>query len=471
MSADESVHEALSAELERPAPDNTFTIVEFDKDGISIWTVVRDDYGTPRASRSRLPALSAGDLGDFYDREMKPLLGRRLAVIARCAPDYPAELVGLVSERHHAPVRDCGPVEPLLRHAIENSPLSVPYDLVVLRQEQGGRDPAGRLRLHSVPLFPLRASSGYHAEVTVRCAPTDEYGTVLAVVTRIADPRGRASDRRFGLIEVRSGAMAPGVHTLTAWLARPGHTMFDVAGEPLQLTRETRSWQQILAAIPDRPPSAQPIHLICAVEVSGGAKALKDRVSRLVNVITASDDGSRPLTVSVIAYGPHSVERSVREEPVAVLSWARSADRAIAALRGLDGGSRPQREYQRAAQVECALRSIADNLTVSDGRAVLVTAGSRPPHPPRVDRHTEILPCPHGVSWRTELDRLHKQARDLALGALCDKDAAGEIWRELGYDAIAHVETVDTAEFAERIGLRDPAMAVPFPLFVEQRGL
>ena len=266
--------------------------------------------------------------------------------------------------------------------------------------------PAGRLSLHSVPLFPLRASSGYHAEVTVRCAPTDENGTVFAVVTRIPVPNGSAADRRFGLIEIRSGAMAPGVHKLTAWLVRPGHTRFELAGEPVKLTRETRPWQQILRAIPDQLPSPHPVHLICAVEVSGETKHLKDRLNRLIKVITTADTGSRPLRVSVVAYGPHSVERTVREEPVAVLAWAKTADRAIGTLRGLEGRSPQEREYLRAAQLECALRAIADNLTASDGQArtghgrvpATAPAAGRPAHgdtsvPPRGELAVGVGPA------------------------------------------------------------------------------
>jgi hypothetical protein len=418
-----------------------------------------------------LPEPPAEGLEAFYAREIRPLLGSRLALIACSTTDYPADLVTLLRERHNAPAYECrSPMEALLRAAIGGSPLTVPYELVVLKRGPADQPAAGRLGLHSVPLFPLGASSGYHAEVTVRCAPTDEHGTVFAVVTRIGVPNGRAADRRFGLIEIRSGAMAPGVHKLTAWLVRPGHTRFELAGEPVKLTRETRPWQQILGAVPDQLPSAIPVHLMCAVEVSGESKHLRDRVNRLIKVITTADTGGRPLLVSVVAYGPHAVERTVKEEPVAVLAWAKPADRAVGALRGLEGRRPQEREYPRAAQLECALRTIADKVTASDGRPVLVTAGSRPPHPPRVDRTTEILPCPDGVSWHAELDRLFKKAKGLTLGALCDKDARGEIWRDLGYDAIAQLEAVDSAHFAERLGLREPAQAVPFPLFVEQRG-
>jgi hypothetical protein len=54
-----------------------------------------------------------------------------------------------------------------------------------------------------------------------------------------------------------------------------------------------------------------------------------------------------------------------------------------------------------AAQLECALAELAQHPDASAGRPVLVTAGSRPPHPPRADVGTQIMPCPERRDWRT----------------------------------------------------------------------
>jgi hypothetical protein len=465
MSGDESVHAALSAELATLANSAAFTIIEFGADGGWAWTVSRDENGTPGARRSPLPAVGAQDVDGFYHAEVERLISARLALIACTAADHPVALAGMLSARHSAPVYECqSAISPLLREAIRLSPLTVPYELVVLKQTAPGQPDAGRLSLRSILLFPKGAESGFPASVDVRCAPTDERGTVFAVVTRVPVPGGPPSARRFGRIEIQSGAVPPGPRKLTARLVRPGHVQFELDGIAIQLKPESRPWLEIVRDLPDRLASPYPIHLICVIEVSGGSTRLGHRIEQLENLIGETDNGARPLRVSVLAYGPHSVERRVAEEPVVTLAWATTGEQAVRALRGLKEYQPHEQEYPRAAQLECALREIAANLDLRYGRPVLVTAGARPPHPPRVDRHTEIIPCRHRVSWREELDRLLTVPGGLRFGALCDSDAVGEIWRALGRDAIEEVEVVDALAFTTRLGLREPVQAVPFPL-------
>jgi hypothetical protein len=258
---------------------------------------------------------------------------------------------------------------------------------------------------------------------------------------------------------------------------RPGHTQFELAGTPLQLSKEKRSWQQISGTIPERLAVPDPVHLICAIEISGGAERLIQRVRRLEEIISAADTGGRPLKTSVVAYGPHAVEPTATEEPATTLAWAKTPDQAIRELRGLLSRSPQEHEYPRAAQLECALHEIAAKLTPGDKRTelvtvrrtALVTAGSRPPHPPAVDLRTEIIPCRLRLNWRSELHELTRRAAGLRFGALCDTDAIGEIWRHLGQDAIGEVKAVEAAAFVERLGLREPSHAIPFPL-IRQRG-
>jgi hypothetical protein len=470
MSGDESVHEALSAELKHLAYGTSFTVVEFGADGGSVWKVARDDIGTPTAERSAFPELTDDDLDAFYAREVRHLLGDRLALIACTSTDDPTDLRTFLCERHSAVAFTCKtPLKALLRQVIKDSPLTVPYELVVFRQAPAGESDAGQLKLHSHPLFPRGASSGYPKEIQVRFAPTDEHGTVFAVVTRIPVADGSVSDRPFRRIEIQSGTVPPGVHRLTAWLVAPGHTQFELAGVTLGLKPETRPWRQITSLVPDRLASPDPVHLICAIEVSVDAQRDRHRISRLEEVITAADTGGRPLNVSVVAYGAHSVEPTIKEEPVAVLAWSATTDRAIRALRGLRGRGPRQHEYPRAAQLECVLHEIADKLGAAEGRTALVTIGARPPHPPAVDLRTEIIPCRRRLNWRSELDQLRKKASRLTFGALCDKGARGEIWRYLGRDAFEEVEALDATAFVERLGLREPMQAIPFPL-IDQKG-
>ena len=470
MGGDESVHEALSTELKQLAYGTSFTVVEFGADGGSVWTVARDDIGTPTAEQFAFPDPPGDGLDAFYARELRHLLRNRLALVACTTTGYPADVCTFLCDRHNVAAIECETqLKFLLRQVIKDSPLTVPYELVVFRQAPAGEPDAGRLKLHSHLLFPQGASSGYPKEIQVRFAPTDEHGTVFAVVTRIPVADGSASDRPFRRIEVQSATVPPGVHRLTAWLVAPGHTQFELAGVSIGLKPETRPWRQITRVFPDHLASPDPVHLICAIEVSGGADRVNARISRLEEVITAADTGGRPLNVSVVSYGPHSVEPTLKEEPTATLAWSTTTNRAILALRGLRGRSPREHEYPRAAQLECALHLIADKLTARQGRTALVTIGSRPPHPPAVDLRTEIIPCGRRVNWRSELVQLQRKASGLTFGALCDTGAVGDIWRYLGRDAIEEVEAVDAIAFVEQLGLREPVQAVPFPL-IEQRG-
>ena len=51
-----------------------------------------------------------------------------------------------------------------------------------------GESDAGQLKLHSHPLFPSGASSGYPKEIQVRFAPTDEHDLILAGFLVFLDP-------------------------------------------------------------------------------------------------------------------------------------------------------------------------------------------------------------------------------------------------------------------------------------------
>ena len=98
-----------------------------------------------------------------------------------------------------------------------------------------------------------------------------------------------------------------------------------------------------------------------------------------------------------------------------------------------------------------------------DGRPVVVTAGGRPPHPPRVDIYSEIIPCPRRVDWSAIIARLQKIPA-ISFGALCDPDAVGDIWRDLGRNAMGTVDRVDLPGFARQLGLAGRTQALPFPL-------
>ena len=143
-----------------------------------------------------------------------------------------------------------------------------------------------------------------------------------------------------------------------------------------------------------------------------------------------------------------------------MLTWAQSGAEALEQLWRLEGHPADV-GYPRAAQIECVLTEIAERLTGQEGRPVLVTVGSRPPFPPRVDPLTEIIPCPNRNDWRRALYLLMDHP-GIAFGAISDRDPDGGVWTSLGTDAFAPVSAFDTRRFAAKLGLL--SVNIPFPL-------
>jgi hypothetical protein len=454
IGAEDEVHDALSDELARLAGNARFTVAEFGTIGATIWRVYRDENGTPRAEQPRMRASALKDPDAFY-REIDP------AFIVRTSASLPDDLLGLLPGARGVPVYECRtPLEDQVREAIRDSPLVLGYELAVLKQVPEGRPDAGRLVLTGHQLFPPGVTQGHRAVVRVRCEPTDSDGTVFAVVTRERRPDLPPNAQALRPVHIQSALVPADTYEVTAVLTRPGRVLLQ--GLPAPLGKFAGNWDDLRNQVPDRLAVPEPVHLVCLVEVSGGDDRLELRIDRLSQLIDEADKGAGQLSVSVLAYGPHSVAWSVDEQPVSVPAWAAPSPRAEPALRGLTGRKADEREYRRAAQLECALDTVARHLADRDGRPVIVVAGGRPPHPHAMDTRTTIIPCPDRVNWKWQLDRIG--ALGATFGALRDHDARGDVWRALGRDAMATVDDpVDMQDFAMRLGLREVAQTVPFP--------
>ena len=159
-----------------------------------------------------------------------------------------------------------GPVSPLLRDAITKAPLTHRYELVVLR-----RSATGRPLLDGYELFAASTLCPRRAPFSIRCGPGDGEGTVFAVVATVGA-------RNFRLVSAQTADVDPGVYQLTAELVRPGVVRFHDL--PVTLRPEHRSWQSLVAQIPQRLAETRPTHLICAIEINGTAEQIGDRVDR-----------------------------------------------------------------------------------------------------------------------------------------------------------------------------------------------
>jgi hypothetical protein len=454
MGAEDEVRDALSDELARLTGNTTFTVVEFGSAGATIWRLYRDENGTPRAEQPRVRQSVLKDSDAFY-REVNPVF------IMRTAAVLPDNLFELLTAARGVPVYECrASLEAQVRKAITDSPLVLGYELAVLKEVPAGRPDAGRLILAGHPLFPPGVTQGYRTSVRVRCEPADGNGTVFAVVTRERRPDIPPSEQVLRPVHIHSAVVPADTYDVTAVLARPGRVLLE--GLPAPLTKSCDSWDSLKRQVPERLAATEAVHLVCLIETCGGDDQVELRVDRLSQLIDEAAQRVSRLNVSVVAYGPHSVAWRVDERPVAVRAWAASGARAVQELRGLLGRGDDDREYLRAAQLECALETVARHLSAPDGRPVIVTAGRRPPHPPAMDTRSTIIPCPDRVNWKWQVDKI--ASLGASFGALRDQDARGEIWRMLGGDAMATVDDpVDMPDFAARLGLRTATQTVLFP--------
>jgi hypothetical protein len=427
-------------------------LVEFGADGVIAWEVQRDACGTPRARHwPAIPADTGDDAQALFQEHLRPLIGDRplLLLVLSSADATANEILDVLADNHpEAIVCHCtSPLADIMREVISETPLTHWYELIGLR-----RMDSGRLVFDSFPLFPREAVHGYRQPLRIQCEPSED-GTVFAVVAQL---RGK-----YRLVSVQSAMLAPGVYEPTAVLVRPGRVVFE--GLPVKSRAEHSSWPALVTAVPPTLDRTPPAHLICAIELTGTAEQLDQRIERIDKLVEHASLAGGELSVSLVSYGAHSFHRKVPDESVTVLARAGRARAAQAALARVRERRPPDGEYPKAAQLECALAEIYRLIDRRDGRPVLVTAGSRPAFPPRADLLTQILPCPHRTDWHSELKRLTR-IPDITFGAICDASATGPIWTELGREARESPDIIDVRPFAERLQLTRPTMYVPFPL-------
>jgi hypothetical protein len=467
---DNEAQEALSEELGRLTGDATFTVAEFAVDTATIVEVSRDEHGTPvavrwtyayqdgvlRADQPDRWSAAMGDPDRFY-RHVAPRL------IVRTPRQLPRGLRDLLQGPHEVPVYECrAPLGELLRAVMRESPLVLGYELAVLKRGPAGRTGVAELRLSGQSLFSPGETQGGRVTVRVNVEPTDAEGTAFAVVTREPRPDLPRHARRLRPLQVQAAVLQPDTYVLTAVLTRPGQVRFQ--GLPVPLGDSGRSWEDLERLVPGQLPGSTAVHLVCLIEACGGDYRLQQRIDRLEELITEAQAAPGPLRVSVVGYGVHGVAWRVEDQPPEVRAWEASGGEAISALRGLIGRRVDEREYLRAAQLECAIKLIRERLAPAAGRPVVVTAGGRPAHPPELDPGTQLIPCPEWVNWTWELGQL-QSLPGITFGALRDPRCRGRIWERLGRHARATVDdAVDMEGFAADLGLRAAALTVPFPV-------
>lgn len=361
------------------------------------------------------------------------------------------------------------PSEPPTNSAVDPPPhrgdrpaagaLTEEYGLVAL-----SRSRSGSLHFDRVPLFGPGARTGNTVSFTVRCLPSDDSGTAFA--TFAESPA--APDARPRLLVMQSGKIPPGTYELTAELLHPYPGHVRLRGLPVTLRDDPRSWDEIMAAVPPRlPAGAGPAHLIAAVEISSEPAMVLKRIMRVGALFEhVAESSADPTSYSVITYGPHHINNNrdtYPEIPVRMLAWAVSVEPALHTLAGLAHHGALPNGYPHAAQLECMLAELANRLTGREGRPVLVTAGWRPPHPPRIDPGTRYIPCPEhndGLAIRSWLKGRHP---GMGFGAIRDPGPKDDLWEQLG--SYLTNDTFYAPDFAARFRLTgQPVQLLPLPL-------
>jgi hypothetical protein len=470
---DQDVRATLSSELGRVTRPATFTVAEFSVGAATIFQVSRDGHGTPNARKWEYHyengVLADGHESDPWSEAMTDpdLFYRQVApkLIVRRPDRLPDGLYRLISGPVAVPVHSCRTrLGDLLRGVLKDSPLVLGYELAGLKHVRASRTRPEGLVFTGHPLFSPGQARGARYRVPVMVEPTGDEGTVFAVVTREPRPNLPRRDWPLRPMQVQVARVPPGRYELTAELVRPGKVRLEGLPAQSPLGHCDRSWDELRRLVPRQlmgPPA--PVHLICLVEVCGSDEVLQQRIDRLEDLINEARAGGLPLHVSVVAYGAHGVAWSVDDLPPDIRVRAVPPDQAIKALRGLVGRQPDDREYPRAAQLECAVRLVRE-LLPRGGRPVIVTAGGRPAHPPRLDTSRQIIPCPNWVDGAAELDSLLGIPR-ISFGALRDPKCRGMIWGLLGRHAGATIDdAVDMEGFTANLGLRAVMQTVPFPV-------
>ena len=193
----------------------------------------------------------------------------------------------------------------------------------------------------------------------------------------------------------------PGTYELTAELVRPGKVRF--TGLPVPLRDDPRDWGEIVRSVPDRLERPQPAHLIIAIESSGAAPIVRERIGRaeqLVRCVYGHPDNQARF--SLLCYGPHAVHRSDPDVAVTCLAWGEGAGSTLDILRGLAEREPAPMGYPSAAQIECMLAEVIARLGTPGGgedRPVLVTIGARTAFPRLVNPQGSFLAEERLAGW------------------------------------------------------------------------
>jgi hypothetical protein len=485
---------ALRGVLGELRPGIPITVVEVSADGISMARADLDRFGSPRISAtgatttwtSMLPMLSAipeerqfqlaGGMsepdrelaGDALDRHLPWMPDGPLRVVCRVAgweiPERAAAKAvtgpdaGLLRA---AGAADATPVLALLTDLADTTPLRHAYQLMVAVVTPG----SGTVGIQPRQLFAPGAPAGTQASLSLRRMPGADPAVTLAIFTDDGDAPA-AIPLRLYQAEPPTGAFS-----LRAVLRGPGRVEIL---EPGDVTEYPGSWDELRAEMPSRVSTGLgPVDLVCALDLSGTADAVRRRVKlirELIKLLREQYGDSPWLRVGVVTCTEHVFERGTRGDPVAEHLVLSSPAEAAAWLRGKQDTTRAG-GYHGLAPIEDLLHESFELLRGSRDRsrsALLVTVAGRPPHPwpqPRDNR----MPCPNGYMWADEIGKLTRRAAARCV-MVADDPAAGHDgatgWQQLGPGGLRKLADTNSQRLAEDLGLiagQGQRLSLPLP--------
>lgn len=480
----------LLGELQRP--EDAITVVEVAGDGITITRTDLDQFGSPRVSAigetatwtSLLPMLSgteeerrfqlAGGMSQpdrerawsSLDRRMPEIPGGPLGVVCRLAgweiPDRAAAMVKAAGGRGAkllpvAGTADATPVRTLLADLAAHAPLRRAYRLMVAVVDPG----SGAVRIETRRLFATGKQPGTEARLALRRMPGDRSELIFAIFAEGSRPAGPLT---LGRLPSSGEAFS-----LRVVLDGPGRVRFlrpeGVIGYP-------GTWDEVRGQVPVRVETAPgPVDLICAIDLSGAVKAVRDRKDLVCDLLKLLDEqyGDSPwLRVGVVTCTEHAFRRGVRKDPVTEQAELGPPGAAMRWLKTVP--KQGSANHPALAPVEDLLHEafgLLDGSRASGRAAMLVTVAGRPPHPWPQPPDAR-LPCPNEYEWKTKIGKLTGQAGARCLVVADDPESGVEGkagWRKLGPDGLRQLAEASGRQLAEDLGLSpDRAQRIPLPL-------
>jgi hypothetical protein len=298
------------------------------------------------------------------------------------------------------------------------------------------------------------SSTGFYLNESMRFDPDDYYNLIAGRLRTTL----RGNIYPINVLEPLLWLAAPARYE-AAIQRRRNYIRWDPGPEETPSARQ--DWPATASTPSGMVGVTTPDHLVCMVEVSGGADHVRDRLGRLWQLVSVAAEVNPELPVSLISYSSHSFSGSLPEEPVTVLAWTSDSTAVLRLLGDLADRRAEEPEYRPAAPIECALAEVARRLSGTQSWAALVSVGSRPAFPLRMAQDSRTLPCPSRNDWQAILMELCNDP-GVVLGAIHDHDHGydyvldhdcDEIWDQLGTHAKAHIDDVDISRFAASMGL------------------